>query len=66
MHAFSGLIYKNEKSGEYYVIPNILDFEVIPEKVVNSFLDFISKFTQGTDQVILKNIKEGLLEIECD
>lgn len=61
------MIEKDEQSGKY-IIPQNLDMTDIPQKVVDSFLDFINKFAfdKGVQQVILQQIKEGNLVIECD
>jgi len=61
------MIEKDEQSGRY-IIPQDLDMTDIPQKVVDSFLDFINKFEfdKGVQQVILEQIKEGNLVIKCD
>ncbi|AHW61684.1 hypothetical protein SAMN05444285_14231 [Draconibacterium orientale] len=37
----------------------------LPEGIINSFLDFISDFKPRHREVLLKEIKEGRLVIEC-
>ena len=59
------MIEKDEKSGKY-IIPQNLDMTDIPQKVVDSFLDWLNKFSEWEQQIMLKAIKEGHLVIECD
>jgi len=61
------MIEKDEQSGKY-VIPQDLDMTDIPQKVVDSFLEWLNENsrTEWERQVLLKAIKEGHLVIECD
>jgi hypothetical protein len=59
-------IEKDQSTGQYYLIPASLDLNGLPQKVINSFLDWLNKFPEGNQQVLLRCIKDGLLELQCD
>lgn len=59
-------IEKDKSTGQYYLIPASLDLSGLPQKVIDSFLDWLNQFPEGNQQVILQCIKDGLLELKCD
>lgn len=60
------LIEKNSSTGQYYIIPASLDMSGLPQKVIDSFLDFSNQFPEENQQVILEYTKDGLVSIKCD
>ena len=50
-------IEKDKSTGQYYLIPASLDLSGMPQKVINSFLDWVNQFPEENQQVILHALK---------
>jgi len=59
-------IKKDKSTGQYYLIPASFDMSGLPQKVIDSFLDWLNQFPEGNQQMIFQCIKDGLLELQCD
>ncbi len=60
------LIEKDKTTGQYYIIPASLDMSGLPQKVIDSFLDWLNQFPEGNQQVLLQCIKDDLITLQCD